>query len=147
MEENLDSNDVVKWRNNPLILKWMFKKKQIELNDHIEWFKNKKNRLDFIIIDKKLNKSIGTVNFTFLSEKEAEAGKLIGDLNYWGKGYAKEAFNIWINYGFLNLSLKRIIVKSKVDNFGNIALNKKLGFDILKTDNNIVTMILDKNDK
>ena len=65
----------------------------------------------------------------------AEAGKLIGEQDYWGKGYAKEAFRIWIDFGFNNLSLKKIIVKTNVKNSKNIGLNLSLGFNKVKVIN------------
>ena len=129
-----DAEMVVKWRNDENILKWMFKKNKISVEDHIKWFNAKTKRHDYIVLDKKKLKPIGTVNYVLNSKNkfEAEAGKLIGEKDYWGKGYAKEAFKIWINFGFINLSLKRIIVKTNVKNSKNIGLNLSLGFKKVK---------------
>lgn len=148
-----DAEKVVEWRNNKNILKWMFKKNKISVKDHIKWFNSRVNRHDYIVLDKKNLKPIGTVNYVLNSKNkfEAEAGKLIGDQNYWGKGYAKEAFKIWIKFGFNNLSLNKIIVKTNVKNVKNIGLNLSLGFEkikiINKDDNEILLMRIIKGEK
>ena len=148
-----DANKVVEWRNDKDILKWMFKKNKISIEDHINWFNSRKNRYDYIIIDKIKNKPIGTVNYVLssINKFEAEAGKLIGERQYWGKGYAKEAFKIWINFGFNKLFLNKIIVKTNANNLANIGLNKSLGFKKIKmiyeNKNEILLMSIKKNEK
>jgi len=145
-----DAEKVVEWRNNKDILKWMFKKNKISVEDHKKWFNSRKKRYDYIILDKKKLKPIGTVNYVLNSKNKfvAEAGKLIGEQAYWGKGYAKEAFRIWIDFGFNNLSLKKIIVKTNVKNSKNIGLNLSLGFNKVKvineSENEILLMSITK---
>ena len=145
-----DAEKVVEWRNNKDILKWMFKKNKISVEDHKKWFNSREKRYDYIILDKKKLKPIGTVNYVLNSKNKfvAEAGKLIGEQDYWGKGYAKEAFRIWIDFGFNNLSLKKIIVKTNVKNSKNIGLNLSLGFNKVKvineSENEILLMSITK---
>lgn len=144
-----DAEKIVEWRNNEKILKWMFKKNKISIEEHLKWYKSRKNRYDYIVVDKIKFKPIGTVNYVLNSKNEAEAGKLIGEQDYWGKGYAKEAFRIWINFGFNNLSLKKIIIKTNLNNLKNIRLNLSLGFKKIKiineNDSEILLMSIKKN--
>ena len=146
-----DSELVVSWRNNPDILKWMFNNETLSLESHIKWFKSKKNRLDYIIVDKLNGDLIGLLNYKILNHDVAEAGKLIGNEKYLGRGYAKEAFKIWIDFGFDILKLKKIIIKTRSNNLPNIALNKKLGFKksnhTLKKDISLIEMILYRDEK
>ncbi|WP_282788075.1 GNAT family N-acetyltransferase [Flavobacterium croceum] len=123
-----DAQIVVEWRNDPDIKKWMFNQEAITIEEHIIWFQNKKNRIDFMICDLKTKRPIGTLNFTNIKNNEAEAGKMLGDKSYWGGGYAKEAFLMWIDYGFNYFNFKKIIVQTMVTNISNIKLNEKLGF-------------------
>ena len=37
-----DAEKVVEWRNNKDILKWMFKKNKISVEDHKKWFNSRK---------------------------------------------------------------------------------------------------------
>ena len=68
-----------------------------------------------------------------------------------GRGYAKEAFKIWIDFGFDSINLDKIIVNTKSNNKVNIALNTKLGFKItnhfIKKKINLTEMTLNKYDK
>lgn len=124
-----DAPYLVSWRNDPEIKKWLFRQETLTVSDHIHWFKkNKPDRVDYIICDKEAKKPIGTVNYINISEKEAEAGKMLGDKSYWGGGYAKEAFKIWLTIGFEVFGFEKIKVKTMLANNNNIGLNKKLGF-------------------
>lgn len=146
-----DSEILVSWRNKFEILKWMVTSEVISLESHINWYNNRKNRYDYMIIDKFNEKPIGTLNYKIIKDGVAEAGKLIGNQKYWGRGYAKEAFKIWIDFGFDSINLDKIIVNTKSNNKVNIALNTKLGFKItnhfLKKNINFTEMTLNKYDK
>lgn len=124
-----DAEYVVKWRNDPEIKKWMFNQEELTIEKHLKWFRlPRKGRMDYVICDKETEKPIGTVNFTNIKDKTAEAGKLLGDFSYLGKGYAKEAFGLWIDVGFNVFGFENIYVLTQTLNKRNIALNKKLGF-------------------
>jgi ribosomal-protein-alanine N-acetyltransferase len=47
---------------------------------------------------------------------------------FWGQGYATEAGEACLKYGFEELKLKRIIAKAMPDNIGSIKVIQKLGF-------------------
>jgi [ribosomal protein S5]-alanine N-acetyltransferase len=82
-----------------------------------------------------------------LDTKVGEYGILIGDKNEWGKGYAKEASQIVINFCFNYLNLKKIELGVKMDNLSAINLYQKMGFVEYKADvsKNSIRMFL-KND-
>jgi len=62
--------------------------------------------------------------------KKGEMRKLIGDLNYRGKGFAKEASKRWIDYCINSLGLRKIYINTIETNINNISLNRQLGFEI-----------------
>ncbi|MBK7106360.1 MAG: GNAT family N-acetyltransferase [Ignavibacteriae bacterium] len=62
--------------------------------------------------------------------KKGEMRKLIGDLNYRGKGFAKEASIRWIDYCTNSLELRKIYINTIETNINNISLNRQLGFEI-----------------
>ena len=62
--------------------------------------------------------------------KKAEMRKLIGDKNFRGKGYAKEASEVWLLYSTLTLGLNKIYISTFETNIHNISLNRQLGFKI-----------------
>lgn len=124
-----DAEFIVKWRNDPAIQKWMFNQEIITKKGHLSWFKKRENRIDYMICEVESSKPIGTVNYINVEEHKAEAGKMLGDKNYWGGGYAKEAFILWLNIGLNDLGFDEIYVKTMSHNKPNIGLNRKLGFE------------------
>jgi len=130
MEEE-DAELIVKWRNDPEISKWLFAPEPITLESHLEWFRHPKvDRLDFVICLSKSQRPVGTVSYTNIDtvNAKAEAGKMLGERKLWGRGLAKEAFRLWLAFGFEKLELKYIYVRTLSTNYGNIKLNEKLGF-------------------
>lgn len=75
---------------------------------------------------------IGVMGFLDYDEiqHKAEMRKLIGEKAYLGKGFAKEATELWIKYGINNLGLKKIFLNTIENNIRNVTLNKELGFEI-----------------
>ncbi|MDG5801025.1 GNAT family N-acetyltransferase [Marinilabiliaceae bacterium ANBcel2] len=128
--EARDAAYIVRWRNDPDIKKWMFNQKELTLEGHLEWFKNVdiSKRIDYVICDIKNGTPIGTVNFKNINESRAEEGKMLGDKSYWGGGFAKESFLLWLNFGFQKLELKEIYIRTFINNIPNIKLNEKIGF-------------------
>ena len=154
--EDRDAACIVRWRNDPDIKKWFFNQMLLTVENHLNWFhsEEKQRRYDYIICDAVNGKQIGTVNFSNIADNEAEIGKLIGEKDYVGKGYAKEASYLWLYFGFHILGFSKVMAKTMRDNIGNIKLNEKLGFfiereDIVIYDNkpyNIIIMSLKKED-
>jgi len=63
-------------------------------------------------------------------QHKAELRKLIGEVQYRGRGFAKKATYLWIRYGISNLGLKKIYLNTLDTNFRNIRLNEELGFKV-----------------
>jgi len=84
------------------------------------------------IITLKDGKPIGTVAFLNHDSvnRKAELRKLIGDSEYRGKGYGKEATKYWIKYGFEILKRQKIYLNTTETNFHNIKINEELGFKV-----------------
>jgi RimJ/RimL family protein N-acetyltransferase len=72
---------------------------------------------------------MGFLNYDQNNHK-VEMRKLIGEEIHRGKGYAKEATMLWIQYGINNLGLKKIYLNTIENNIRNLTLNKELGFQI-----------------
>jgi len=62
--------------------------------------------------------------------KKAEMRKLIGNSQYRGRGFAKEATRLWIEYCINNYGLNKIYINTLEINIQNISLNRHLGFKI-----------------
>ncbi|WP_442604159.1 GNAT family N-acetyltransferase [Paenibacillus sp. KN14-4R] len=81
------------------------------------------------IVKKDEQKLIGTIGFNLLNlkNKRTEIGYELHPL-YWRKGYASEAVQAIIDYGFKELGLERIAAIVYLDNTGSNGLLAKLGF-------------------
>ncbi len=62
------------------------------------------------------------------AQQKAELRKLIGDPRIRGKGLAKEATRLSIQYGLTTLDLRKIYVNTLNTNLANMRLNEDLGF-------------------
>jgi len=76
------------------------------------------------------SKSIGTCGLEGINSKDNHAtfGIVIGEKDYWSKGYGVEAARLLINYGFEQLNLHRISSAAVAFNERSIKFHKKLGF-------------------
>ena len=60
--------------------------------------------------------------------KVASIGLIIGDKDYWGKGYASEAMQLIEKFAFEELKLHKLTAGAYVNNVGSIRLFQKRGF-------------------
>ncbi len=133
-----DAKLIISWRNllsNESHSVFFNEEKHLNIKQHLSWFKNqRKNRIDYVFCERLNEKPIGTVHFKKIDKLlgVAEAGKILGDLSYRKMGFAREAFAIWLKYGFEDLDLKHIYIFTDINNITNINLNLKLGFRILE---------------
>ena len=76
--------------------------------------------------------SIGCIDlFDFdPKNKKAGIGILIANQEHRGKGYAREALHLLIDYGFNVLDLHQLYANVRVDNESSINLFKNLGFEV-----------------
>lgn len=131
--DETDTENIVIWRNKKEIIDNLFSIGGITKEGHLKWYEkylNSKERLEFVIIKNEDNNKIGTIGLSNIDNinQKAEYGIILGELDEWGKGYAKEASECIIEYGFNQLDLQKIYLKVFNDNLTAINLYKKLGF-------------------
>ncbi len=85
-------------------------------------------RLGICLIEN--NHLIGLVNLTNIEwiNKKAEFSILIGEKDEWGKGYANEATQLMLAFGFNERNLEKIYLTVDVTHTKAIALYEKIGF-------------------
>lgn len=118
------------WRNNP----------DVAVYDQIEflrpmsyeevdtWSQRMVEGPTFLICDG--DKPIGTCAFMGLDQRNrhAELAIVIGDMDYWGKGYGYQIMRQLLDWGFEGLNLRRLYLNVFDFNERAIALYKKCGF-------------------
>jgi len=82
------------------------------------------------VIEGASTKPIGTCGLHEIDSKDRKAifGMVIGEKDYWSKGYGTEAARLIVNYGFQQLNLHRISSGAFAFNERSIKLQKKVGF-------------------
>lgn len=127
---------IVKWRNDPSLTALLFSSNKITLEDHRRWFEKYKDtddRKEYIINIIEGNMPIGTIGLSSIDKvnMKAEYGIIIGEKQYMGKGYAKEASQLILKFAFNELQLNKVFLRVFEDNIRAISMYKRLGF---KTD-------------
>lgn len=132
-----DSENIVKWRNNPDVKKNLYSQDNITINqqhDYFHKFIETKKIYQFVIIADGVEcgttflKNIDTVN------KSAEFGIFIGEESYRGKGIGTVATQKTIKLGFEELCLRSINLTVFSDNLGAIRSYEKAGFVVARND-------------
>jgi diamine N-acetyltransferase len=104
----------------------------ISFKNQTDWFNNiKKTDLVLSIFLKENNevKIIGTIGLYEMNARHQRAiWRIRLDPTQQGKGYATEAINLILDYGFNTLNLNKIISDSFADNSAIVNLTLKLGF-------------------
>ncbi len=90
------------------------------------------NTYMFMVLDKATGKTIGTAKVHNISKKNGTCnlGMMIGDKNYWGKGYGQDTYNTAINFAFNTLGIRKIWEMANADNVASLSMCKKAGFQI-----------------
>lgn len=115
------------WLNDPEVCRYnshgetLYTKKMAQ--DYISSITDNPTCKVFAICDKIKDEHIGNISLQAISTKNqsAEFAILLGNRNFWGKGVAKEAGKLLVDYGFHNLELHRIYCGTSV---ANIAMQK-----------------------
>ena len=131
-----DLPKMVEWRNKDRIRKCLFNQELITLEKQKKWFKDyylNKDDDKIFIIEAKDSIPIGTIALKDLDSEngKAEFGRMmIGEDEYLGKGFAKDATMTLLNYAFNKMNLKKLHLETLTGNKGAICLYEKYGFKI-----------------
>ncbi|WP_058487048.1 GNAT family N-acetyltransferase [Defluviitalea phaphyphila] len=89
-----------------------------------------KREYTFSIIDKESDNLIGNIGFSKIDKihQVGQIGIFIGNKDYWGKGYGKEAVNLILDFGFSILNLHNIYLRVFEFNKSAIKCYKRVGF-------------------
>jgi len=125
-----DAEMILRWRSDPEILSQLFSERPPTLEEHRRWFAGLgDDRKEYIILAEGTH-PIGTVGLSRidLQSASAEYGILMGERDYWGRGYAAAASRELLRIGFRELGLKRVYLCVFEDNRRAISLYTRLGF-------------------
>lgn len=124
-----------KWRNTPEAMYWTNPAMDVYTEEETAGFV--KNVIlgspaskSYIIADAADDKPIGITSLIAIDEKNRNAELIIdiGEPDYWGKGYGREALSLLLRYAFRELNLHRVSLRVFDFNARAVALYEKIGF-------------------
>ena len=119
------------WRNDPDVFKYTGNVYEniITLETELEWIrrviKNENEYRCAILAD---GEYVGNIYLTDITDTMAEYHIFLGNKNFWGKGIAKKASELILEYAFDVLNLKNIYLKVRKENKSAVLLYNSLGF-------------------
>jgi diamine N-acetyltransferase len=141
--QELDAHTSVKWRNDPEVWKLTGSRpdKKVTLEEELQWIRrvmaDSSSRRFAILAG---GTYIGNIYLTDIKDGEAEYHIFLGDKAYWGKGIAKTASKMLLNYAKDTLLLHTVVLSVRKANTAAIALYSKLGFREADEDSDFLYM-------
>lgn len=108
-------------------------KQSIEsIKEFIKEAKENKGIILLAIITRKDNKHIGNVKIGLIdvNNHNADIGIIVGNKNYWNKGYGAEAVKLVIDYAFSTMKIHKLVSSIASINISSIKIFKKVGFKL-----------------
>jgi RimJ/RimL family protein N-acetyltransferase len=123
---------LAKWINDPEVRIYLGTVKPITLEDEAAWYKALQGRSDtnMVLIIEVDGKPIGNMGIHRINAVSgtAETGALIGEKEYWGKGYGKEAKMLLLYHAFHTLNLRKINSRVFAYNKRSVAYSLASGY-------------------
>lgn len=119
------------WRNDPEVFKYTGNtySHEITLECELDWIRRvMANSNDYRCAIMADDRYVGNIYLTDIHDGIATYHIFIGDKNCWGKGVAKQASQLIIEYAFCQLHLHTIQLRVKRENVRAIRLYQSLGF-------------------
>jgi len=114
------------WMNDPLVSKFLSNPFPLSFEQEKEWFQKylkEPDKINLAIVDKETDNLIGSIGIHGINYKSGvgTTGTIIGNRDYWGKGYGTEAKMLFLEFIFHELNLRKIY--SEVIGFNERSIN------------------------
>ncbi|MED1797459.1 GNAT family N-acetyltransferase [Brevibacillus porteri] len=123
------------WRNDVEVMRTTSPSMDVYTWDDTSGFVNQvilqaSSSKSYMIVDSHTNRPIGITSLIQIDLKNRNAECIIdiGEKEFWGKGYAREALKLLLDYAFLEMNLHRVSLRVFSFNEKAIKLYDKLGF-------------------
>ncbi len=136
-----DTNDVAtlqRWMNDVSVTQYLGRGFPVTAREETEWVerhgKDTKNVV-LAIMATDGDQLIGSVrlhNINYI-DRTAETGTLIGEKDYWGKGYGTEAKMLLLDFAFHTLGLHSVLSRVLAFNGRSLAYARKCGYEEVGT--------------
>lgn len=138
-----DAYTSVKWRNDPDVFKYTGNvyQREIKIEDELAWIRkvtSTPNEFRCAILADDIY--VGNIYLTDIHDSQATYHIFLGNKEYWGKGVAKKASVLLLDYAFSHLNLLKVNLKVRPANVRACLLYDSLGFIETSRDNEWISM-------
>jgi RimJ/RimL family protein N-acetyltransferase len=132
--ERADLHTMRRWMNDPEVTQFLMRVFPLMEKEEDEWFESKHrstNDFTLAIVEKKEQKLIGSIGLHGINwqHRVATTGTVLGEKEYWGKGYGTEAKMLLLDFAFNTLDLYALRSCIIAFNERSIAYGKKCGYE------------------
>lgn len=126
-----DIPDKIRWINDSENNQYLHYDLPMEYEKTLQWYRNKNNNIRLDLIIEYCGISVGLIGLLGIdrTNNKAEYYICLGEKEYKGRGIAKVATNMLVNYGFTELGLKKIFLNVDAENTTACHLYEKCGFE------------------
>lgn len=125
-----------RWMNDPVITRyleqWGVRYSMDVLREYVEKLHGKEDEIFFAVCLQGDGHHIGNIKIgpVHAYHKRARVGLIIGEQQYWGRGYATEAIGLVADFGFEVLGLNKIEAGCHKENLGSRRAFERAGFSV-----------------
>ncbi len=135
LDKRGDIDSCLRWINDEEVRRFISAYRPNSYIEEEEWFDSLHKRDDSIHLAVETKEDgifIGVMGVHHINwrNRTAVTGAIIGEKNYWGKGYGTDAKMILLNYAFNELNLRKISSHVLSFNKRSVAYSKKCGYKI-----------------
>ena len=133
---DLKKTNYLQWLKDKDVVKYLYRKELLssikEKNIREYVYNLIKSKTDFFYLIKLDKHPIGTIKVGHVDwyAKTGDIGIMIGDKEYWNKGYATESIKLISDHCKKKLKLRKLVAGTPSINYGMIKAFKKNGFKI-----------------
>ncbi|MGQ9700022.1 MAG: GNAT family N-acetyltransferase [Candidatus Bipolaricaulaceae bacterium] len=133
--EREDIPRFVRWLNDPEVRQFLLMHQPLSRAQEERWFEEQLSRADELLLAIEVREGgewihIGNVGLhrIDLKNRTATLGIVIGEKDFWGKGFGREALRVLLRYAFLELGLHRVELETFSFNVRALRCYEAVGF-------------------
>jgi [ribosomal protein S5]-alanine N-acetyltransferase len=131
--ERGDAPAIRRWMNDPAITQWLshsLPMSEADAGDWIEQVSRAKTVFAFgILVEGSALVGFNTIHSVNWQHRTAMTGTIIGEREYWGRGYATEARKLLLDYAFNSLDLFALQARVAAHNVRSVSYAKGCGYE------------------